>query len=53
MSVDWKLSLISLARYAETNSSLKYGFVRIRFHINHRSSETYANFIHRQGTANY
>ena len=57
LSIGRKLSLIILARYAisgqtdtETDFSSRYGFVRIRFQINHYSySEKDANFIHRRG----
>ena len=49
-----------LARYmisgqsdTETKSSFRYGFVRIQFQINYRSSKKYVNFVHRHGAADY
>ena len=58
--IDQKISLISLARYTisgqsdtETKSSFRYGFVRIQFQINYRSSKKYVNFVHRHGAADY
>ena len=56
LSTDWKISLISLARYVisgqsntETESSFRHSIIRIRFQINYHSLEKYANFVHRQG----
>ena len=58
-STDWKLSLISLARYVisgqtymETSSLSRYDFIMIRFQINYHSLEKHANFILRQGATN-
>ena len=60
LSIDRKIPLVSLAMYAisgqsdiETEFSFRYGFIRIQFQINYRSSKKYANFIHRQGATNY
>ena len=53
LSIDQKIPLISFARYVisglsdtETESSFRYGIVRIQFQMNYRSLEKYANFIH-------
>jgi len=53
LSIGWKISLISLARYVISGHSDRSPillsdncFIRIRFQINH-SSEKYANFIQR------
>ena len=55
-STDWKLSLISLARYVisgqsntETKSSFRHSIIMIRFQINYHSLKKYANFVLRQG----
>ena len=60
LSTDRKIPLISLSRYAicgqsdtETESSFRYGFVRIWFQINYHSLEKYANFVHRHGATDY
>ena len=52
LSIDRKIPLINLARYAisgqsdkETESSFNYSFVRIRYQINYHSSLKYVNFI--------
>ena len=37
----------------ETESSLRYGFIKIRIQINYRSWEKYANFVHRQGATDH
>ena len=49
LSIDQKISLISLA----TDSSSRSGFVGILFQNKYRSSEKYANFIHRLGATDY
>ena len=58
--IDWKIPLISLARYAicgqsdmETKSSFRYSFFRICFQINYHSLEKYAIFFYRHGTIDY
>ena len=46
-STDWKLSLISLARYVISGQS--NSIIMIRFQINYHSLKKYANFVLRQG----